>query len=97
MELALESDADDVMDGGDDWIFLAPQNKLFAVGAALQAKGYNPKSQQLVYHPSTTVTVSDPETAKSLIKLHDALDDYDDTQSVHANFEIADEVMAQLA
>ena len=97
MELALESGADDILDAGDDWIFIAPQNKLFAVGAALQAKGHNPKSQQLTYHPSTTVTVSDSETAKSLMKLHDALDDYDDTQNIHANFEISDEVLAQLA
>ena len=97
MELALDSDADDVVDGGDDWIFIAPQSKLYAVGTALQAKGHPPKSQQWVYHPSMTVAVSDTETAKSLKKLHDALDDYDDTQNVHANFEIADEVMAQLA
>lgn len=97
MELALEAGADDMVDGGEDWIFYAAQNQLFAVGAALQAKGYNPKSQQLVYQPSTTITIADPETAKTLIKLHDALDDYDDTQNVHANFELTDEVMAQFS
>ena len=97
MELALESGADDLVDDGDDWVLLTPTNRLFAVGAALQAKGITPKSQQMSYHPATTVTVSDPETAKTLIKLHDALDDYDDTQNVHANFEITDDVMAQLS
>jgi len=86
-----------MVDGGDDWILYAAQNQLFAVGSALQAKGVSPKSQQLVYQPATTVTVADAETAKSLIKLHDALDDYDDTQHVHANFELTDEVMAQLS
>ncbi|MEZ0389388.1 MAG: YebC/PmpR family DNA-binding transcriptional regulator, partial [Verrucomicrobium sp.] len=31
------------------------------------------------------------------LKLYEILDDYDDTQNVHANFEIADEVAAQLS
>jgi len=97
MELALESGAEDMEDGGDEWVFYTTQDKLFAVGAALQAKSLTPKSQHFVYQPASTVPISDPETAKSLIKLHDALDDYDDTQNVHANFEIADDVMAHLS
>jgi YebC/PmpR family DNA-binding regulatory protein len=37
------------------------------------------------------------ETAQSLIKLIDALDDHDDVQVVWANFEMSDETMAALA
>jgi YebC/PmpR family DNA-binding regulatory protein len=95
-ELALESGADDVIDDGGDWILTTAQDRLFAVGAALQARGVTPKSQQLVYVPSITVPISDSTVAKSLIKLHDALDDYDDTQNVHSNFEIPDEILAQI-
>ncbi|MFM7604829.1 MAG: YebC/PmpR family DNA-binding transcriptional regulator [Prosthecobacter sp.] len=49
-----------------------------------------------MYQPQTTVTISDPATAKSLIKLYDLLDEYDDTQNVHANFEIDDAIAEQL-
>lgn len=97
MELALEAGADDVLDDEDDWILCTAQDKLFAVGAALQAKHIVPKSQRLVYLPSLTVPVSDPAVAKTLVKLYDALDDYDDTQNVHANFEIDDQIAAQLS
>ena len=97
MELALEAGADDVQDGGDEWVLSTAQDKLFAVGAALQQKDISPRSQQLVYQSSVSVPVDDPAVAKSLIKLYDALDEYDDTQNVHSNFEISDEVMAQLS
>jgi transcriptional/translational regulatory protein YebC/TACO1 len=44
----------------------------------------------------TTTTISDAATAAALIKLSDALDDYDDTQNVHSNFDFTDEVMAAI-
>ncbi len=97
MELALEAGADDVIGEDEEWVVYTPVDKLFAVGAAFQAGGFTPKSQQLVYHPSTTVTLDDESTARSFLKLYDALDDYDDTQNVHANFELADDVVAVLS
>lgn len=96
-ELALEAGADDVQDDGEDWVILTAVDQLFNVGGVLQTKGFPPKSQTLIYQPSTTVTISDPQTAKALLKLYDALDDYDDTQNIHANFEIQDDVMAAIS
>ncbi len=97
MELALDAGAEDVLEDADEWIICSAQDKLFAVGGALQARKINPRSQQLVYVPSLTVPVSDPAVARTLVKLYDTLDEYDDTQNVHANFEIDDEIMAQLS
>jgi YebC/PmpR family DNA-binding regulatory protein len=97
MELALDAGADDVQDDGDEWIIYTAVDKLFAVCAALQAKGVIAKSQKLIYQPASTVPVADAEVAKILLKLYDALDDYDDTQNVHTNFEITDEVMSALS
>jgi transcriptional/translational regulatory protein YebC/TACO1 len=97
MELALESGAEDVQADGEDWVVFTAQDQLFAVSAALHARNIHPKSQQLIYLPSTTITIDDPSTAKTLVKLYDALDDYDDTQNVHANFEIADEIMSAVS
>ena len=92
MELALEAGADDVQADEEDWVIYTATDQLFQVGSALRDQGVAPKSQNLIYQPNTTVTISDAEVGKSLIKLYDILDDYDDTQNVHANFDIADDI-----
>ena len=58
-----------------------------ALGEAEHAK--------LVWRPQTTAEL-DLEAAQSLMRLIDALEEDDDVQSVTANFEVSDEVMAQL-
>jgi YebC/PmpR family DNA-binding regulatory protein len=88
MEIALDAGADDIV--------YTPTDKLFQVAGALRDQNIASRSQKLIYQPQTTVTISDPATAKSLIKLYDLLDDYDDTQNVHANFEIDDSIADQL-
>ncbi len=97
MEMALDAGAVDVQDDGDDWVIYTATDKLFAVAAALKERNAAVKSQKLVYQPSTTVAVADLETARQIVKLYDALDDYEDTQQVNANFEIPDEIMAGLS
>ena len=97
MELALDAGAEDVQDDGDEWIIYTAQDKLFSVGTTLAKRNVAAKSQQLIYQPATIVHVEDAEVARTLLKLYDALDDYDDTQHVHANFEITDEVMSALS
>lgn len=94
MELALEAGADDVQDDGEEWVIVTAQDRLFAVSSALRDKKLAPKSEQLTYRPGTTIEVPDPATTEKLLKLYDVLDDYDDTQNVHANFEVSDEAMA---
>ena len=96
-ELALEAGADDVQADDEDWIITTATDQLFQVGSVLRDKGLTLKTQALTYQPTTTVTISDVEAGKSLLKLYDILDDYDDTQNVHANFEIADEIADSLS
>lgn len=96
-DLALETGADDVQDDGDEWVFFTASEQTFQVASALRDKGLTTKSQKLIYQPSTTVTITDVEAGRALVKLYDILDDYDDTQNVHANFEIADEIADELS
>lgn len=49
---------------------------------------------ELRWIPNNTVEVTDPDLARSLLKLMDALEDLDDVQNVIANFEMADELMS---
>jgi YebC/PmpR family DNA-binding regulatory protein len=95
-ELALEADADDVTNDGDDWIFYTATDRLFQVAATLKEKGATPKSPKYIYQPGTIITLSDPDIARQVIRLHDVLDEYDDTQNAYANFEIDDSIAEQL-
>jgi len=65
------------------------------VSAALEAVLGEAESTRLVWRPQTTAEL-DLEAAQNLLKLIEALEDDDDVQSVTANFEISDEVLAQL-
>lgn len=96
MEIALDAGAEDIQEEGDDWVVYTATDQLFQVGGALREKSLVARSLKLIYQPQTTVTVSDVDTAKSLIRLYEILDDYDDSQNIHANFEIDDAIADQL-
>lgn len=96
-ELALDAGADDVVEDDEDWVLYTTLDKLFLVAGALKDKNIPTKSQQLIYQPSTTITIDDPEVARQIVKLYEALDDYDDTQNVFANFELSDSAAASLS
>ena len=96
MEIALDAGAEDIVEDGDEWIVYTATDQLFQVNGLLREKGLNSTAQKLIYQPQTTVTISDVDTAKSLIRLYDILDGYDDAHHVHANFEIDDAIADQL-
>ena len=70
-------------------------SELETVSGALREKGYDLHEVDLRWVPSNTVTVEDAELATSLVKMIDALEESDDVQSVTANFELAESVMAE--
>ena len=47
--------------------------------------------------PKNTVEVAEEKTAISLMKLIDNLEDFDDVQKVHANFDIPDALMEKIS
>ena len=61
---------------------------------ALVAAGIPPASAELTMVPANTVPVQGSQ-ARSVLALIDALEDLDDVQAVHANFDIPEEVLAQ--
>jgi len=50
----------------------------------------------LTYQPENSVAVTDDHTAAQVLRLYDALADCDDVLSVHASFDISDEILAQV-
>ena len=69
---------------------------LHAVSAGLEAAGLEAEQTTFVMIPSTTVQVEDEDGARKTLRLLDRLEDNEDVQNVWANFEIPDEVMANL-
>ena len=94
-EAGLDAGADDVTSDAETHEIVCPPEQLAALRDALEAKFGPPQGARLNWRPRSTVPV-DAEAAESLLKLLDSLEDNDDVQTVAANFEVADDVMARL-
>lgn len=97
MEATLDAGVDDIKLEGDVFQVTCPVDAFNAIGDALTAAGIEAESKQLTRIPTNTVEVSDVETARSVLKLIEALDDHDDVQNVSSNFTIPDAAMAAIA
>ncbi|MEQ8958012.1 MAG: YebC/PmpR family DNA-binding transcriptional regulator, partial [Coleofasciculus sp. C2-GNP5-27] len=60
----------------------------------LQDQGFSVGDAELRWIPGNSVEITDPDVARSLLKLMDALDELDDVQNVTANFEMADDLVS---
>lgn len=60
----------------------------------LQGLGLNVSEVELRWIPQNSVDINDPDQARSLLKLMDALEDLDDVQTATPNFEMTEELMA---
>ena len=72
---------------------LTEATQLENLNKELQAKGFDIIDAQLRWIPSNNVEVTDPDQARSLLRLIDTLESLDDVQNVTANFEMTDELM----
>jgi YebC/PmpR family DNA-binding regulatory protein len=95
MEAALEAGADDVQDEDDTWALHTAMAYFHTVREALEGAGVEMLAAELSMIPTNTIAV-DAETGRKLLKLMDALEENDDVQKVHANFDLPDELLAEL-
>jgi YebC/PmpR family DNA-binding regulatory protein len=95
MEAAIEAGADDVQSDENGHVILCAFESIGEVSSALAAKLGEAETVKVVWKPQTMTPV-DEETAQTLMKLIDALDEDDDVQNVFTNFEVSDEVMKKL-
>ena len=95
MSIALEAGAEDVREDEDLWEVVCEPGDFLAVRDALKNAGLTIESAQITMIPNSTVSVSGRD-AEKVVSLIDGLEDHDDVQKVHANFEIPDEQMAAM-
>jgi YebC/PmpR family DNA-binding regulatory protein len=94
MEVATEAGAEDLTQEGGNFVVTCAPNDLNAVKTALEGAGLSIESAELSLEPSSTVAIEDEGDAKKVLRLLEAIDDHDDVQAVHANYDISDEVLA---
>jgi transcriptional/translational regulatory protein YebC/TACO1 len=95
MLAAMDAGADDITEDGDFWQATCAPTDLQQLKDALTEAGIEPESARFSMEPNATVPL-DKESADKVLKLMDALDDEDDVQEVYSNFEISDEILAEL-
>jgi len=97
IDAAIEAGADDVLPGDDEHVILTAPNELGTVANTLRGIGLVVSSEKMVSIARNPSVVDDAAIARQVLKLHDQLDDYPDTVNVFTNFEVADEILDQLA
>jgi YebC/PmpR family DNA-binding regulatory protein len=95
-EAALEAGADDVASSAQGHEITCDADDLSGVRDALEQRFGPAEAASLDWKPLSIVAVDD-DTAATLFKLLDVLDDNEDVQRVASNFDVADEVMERLS
>ncbi len=96
MELAIEAGAEDVIEDAGEFQVLTDPDDFDVVREALEKEGVKFSEAAVTLIPQNMVEVGDEKTAKQLLRLLEVLEDNDDVQSVHANFDIPDAIMEAL-
>ncbi|MBM9604422.1 YebC/PmpR family DNA-binding transcriptional regulator [Desulfopila inferna] len=97
MDLALEAGADDVIEEDTEFQILTEPENFTEVRDALEEKGVEFVEAAVTMIPQNTVEITEENPARALMKLLENLEDHDDVQNVHANFDIDESLMEQIS
>ncbi len=93
MEIAIEAGADDVLLEEGQIEIITAADAYHSILAAMQRAGYEIEQSQLTMRAQTMVPLA-KESAETLLKLIDMLEDLDDVQEVYSNAEYPEELLA---
>jgi len=96
LSLALDAGAEDVKVGDKTFEVITIPQDFEAVKKALADANVETALAEITYIPQNTVRL-DEKPAEQMLKLMEVMDEHDDVQKVHANFDIPDEVMEKVA
>jgi YebC/PmpR family DNA-binding regulatory protein len=92
---AIDAGAEDVREDGDLLRIVCEPAAVSAVRDALEQAGVEVQSAELAMEPKSTVTVKGTE-AEWLLRLVDTLEEHDDVNEVHANFDVPQEIIEKV-
>lgn len=96
MDAAIEAGADDIQSTDDFFEVWTAPNRLTQVEKACAQRGLTPMEAGFQMTPQSTIHLDGLE-AEKMLGLMEAIEDHDDVQNVHANFDIDEKVMEKLA
>ena len=94
--VAIDAGAEDIAMDDDVFEVITEPSALTAVRAALDEAGIAIENAEVAQRPKTLVPL-DEEGATKLMRLIDALEDLDDVDAVHANFDVPADVLERVA
>ena len=97
MDKALEVGAEDVVEDGSVFQVLTEPEDFDAVREGLEGDGLSFLEASVAMIPKNTVDVTEEKVGKSLLKLLGMLEEHEDVQDVHSNFDIDDSLMEKLS
>lgn len=92
--IALDAGAEDLRDDGTNWEIITPPAALEAVREALGKNSLHPTTAEVTMLPQSQVRLQGSE-AHQLLRLMEAIEEYEDTQHVYANFDIPDQILQE--
>ena len=97
-ELLLEAGAEDIQtDDPEAFEIITTPAEFDQVRSFLEEKSVEMLSAGIIWNPQQRTIIEDRQTAEQVIKFIDMLEDDDDVQNIHTNFDLSDEVAAQLS
>lgn len=96
MEVALEAGAQDISESDGMVEVLSSTHEIYRVKEAFDRVGMHPTSAGLSYIPKSTVKVEEREAAQQLVGLLETLEEHEDVQKVHSNFDMDEKLLVEL-
>ncbi len=94
---AADAGADDVEAEESSYVVTTAPESLHAVRSALEQAGLPVESAESTMVPKTSVSIEDETVARKIVRLMDELEENDDVQAVHSNFDIPERVLEAVA
>ena len=95
LEIVLEARAEDLADSESTWDITTEPGRLKAVRQSLESAGVEVASAEVTMVPATTVPLGGAQ-ARAVLGMLESLEDMDDVQGVYANFDIPEDVLAEV-
>src|SRR5499427_5933720 len=96
MNIVLEAGGEDLKDDGETWEIITDPHAYEGVLEAVKKAGITPASSGVSMVPQNYIKLEGIAAAQ-MIRLLEALEDHDDVQNVHANFDIDQKVLEEVA
>ena len=93
---AVEAGAEDITADDDVFEVISEPADFTAVREALEEAGVEMESAEMAYRPTSVVPIDEGQRG-TLMRLIEALEDNDDVDAVHANFDVPADVLERVA